>query len=874
MSSTSSSSMPLASVLFDMDGVLAEVSSSYRQAIVDTAAAFGVGVTLDQITEAKIKGGANNDWKLTLSLIEAELSPPPSLEAVTAKFEEVYQGKEGVPGLKDVETLIPAKGVLEELARRLPMGMAIVTGRPRADCDYFLEKHGLTHLFKASVCMEDGPAKPDPFPVARAAELLGVKPQDTALVGDTPDDVLAAVRAGARGIGVLTPKVGASEVLEPGFAQMLDIVPPLAVAGQCARGLGPVAAGSSTGAKDEEEKVVRRAAISRKTNETAITVDICLDGTGKAEVDTGLGFLDHMLHAMAKHGHLDLKLTCKGDLHIDDHHTAEDCAIALGEAFDKALGARKGIRRWGTAMCPLDESLSRAVVDISSRPHADIQLHFTREMIGTVSTEMLEHVLESFAQGARITLHVDVLKGSNNHHKAESAFKEPTFQRPYVDMASLSTDTEWVSGSTGPLTKSEMRRARKARNKKAAKIRQKEHQRQRQQLQSKADIQEPQPKMPQPQPQEPQWQDPGLQEPQPREPQPQEPQPLTLQPSKREPQPHKLLPQPQEPQPQPQQPQTNGVAPHPRTEEVPSINAAATTSATSEAPTPTASMATGSTADIPINHEASTPEAPVAADSSSSMETPPAECVLPENEAASALLQEEQGAERSTDGSEAAPIKPQVGAEEQGPTKPIVIPKHSSITDEAADRIARRYAILARQIEATMKMSSKGPSAFESATVHRYPPPPPPPHSAPHDDRLILDRVAEFAMACGLWAGIAPQLLSIMVSAVFGEAFATRVTVMSAEEVNYMFQAFWNSEISPFSVEEVFCWMASPYGNGAITRESLRPFIIGALLRPNTTTSRCGVITLHDLRGSDFLASLIAVGRLEIRLQVVDELNG
>ncbi|CAM9218715.1 unnamed protein product [Scytosiphon promiscuus] len=460
---TSASSMPLNSLLFDMDGVLAEVSRSYRQAIVETAAAFGVTVTLAQITEAKIKGGSNNDWKLTLSLIKDELSAPPSLEAVTAKFEDLYQGKEGAPGLKDVETLIPAKGVLEELARRLPMGMAIVTGRPRSDCEYFLQKHGLAHLFKAACCMEDGPAKPDPFPVTRAAELLGVDPKDTALVGDTPDDILAAVKAGAAGIGVLTPKdhalavieagggggggrgsagagtapsslasamlkAGASVVLEPGFAQLLDMVPPAAPSGSstaaaCVADQSSEKGGSVEAAKKAEGAEVRRAVISRKTNETAITVDITLDGTGKAEVDTGLGFLDHMLHAMAKHGHLDLKLTCKGDLHIDDHHTAEDCAIALGEAFDKALGARKGIRRWGTAMCPLDESLSRAVVDISSRPHADIQLHFTREMIGTISTEMLEHVLESFAQGARITLHVDVLKGSNNHHKAESAFK-------------------------------------------------------------------------------------------------------------------------------------------------------------------------------------------------------------------------------------------------------------------------------------------------------------------------------------------------------------------------------------------------------------------------------------------------------------------
>ncbi|CAM9307501.1 unnamed protein product, partial [Sphacelaria rigidula] len=192
-----------------MDGVLAEVSESYRQAIVHTAAKWGVEVTPEKINEAKIKGDANNDWKLTHALIKQGIAGEkaiPSLQQVTDKFEELYQGRNGIAGLKDLETLIPAKGVLEELARRLPMGMAIVTGRPRGDCDYFLSKHGLSGLFKVCVCMEDGPAKPDPFPVVRAAELMGVDPKNTALVGDTPDDILAAVRAGSRGLGVLTPK--------------------------------------------------------------------------------------------------------------------------------------------------------------------------------------------------------------------------------------------------------------------------------------------------------------------------------------------------------------------------------------------------------------------------------------------------------------------------------------------------------------------------------------------------------------------------------------------------------------------------------------------------------------------------------------------
>lgn len=130
-----------------------------------------------------------------------------------------------------------------------------------------------------------------------------------------------------------------------------------------------------------------------------------------------------MIGAFARHGHMDVVLHCKGDTWIDDHHTAEDCALALGEAVDRALGERKGIRRWGLAMCPLDEALARAVIDISSRPHAEVSLQLTREKVGDLSCEMIPHVLASFAATARITLHVDVLKGSNDHHKAEAAFK-------------------------------------------------------------------------------------------------------------------------------------------------------------------------------------------------------------------------------------------------------------------------------------------------------------------------------------------------------------------------------------------------------------------------------------------------------------------
>ncbi|KAK1920856.1 imidazoleglycerol-phosphate dehydratase [Papiliotrema laurentii] len=172
----------------------------------------------------------------------------------------------------------------------------------------------------------------------------------------------------------------------------------------------------------------RTATVERTTSETQITCSIDLDhvpGVTKQviEVNTGIGFLDHMFTALAKHGGMSLTLNCKGDLHIDDHHTAEDCALALGAAFKKALGERKGIKRYGYAYAPLDESLSRAVIDISSRPFFACQLPFTREKIGDLSTEMVSHLLQSFAFEAGVTLHVDCIKGENNHHIAESAFK-------------------------------------------------------------------------------------------------------------------------------------------------------------------------------------------------------------------------------------------------------------------------------------------------------------------------------------------------------------------------------------------------------------------------------------------------------------------
>jgi imidazoleglycerol-phosphate dehydratase len=201
----------------------------------------------------------------------------------------------------------------------------------------------------------------------------------------------------------------------------------------------------------------RSATLNRDTNETKIQVSLNLDGgalpafesspfwdardaasasstdatahatqsstSQSISLDTGIGFLDHMLHALAKHAGWSLRLRCSGDLHIDDHHTAEDVCLALGTAFKDALQGSTGLARFGHAYAPLDEALSRAVIDLSNRPYCVVDLGLKREKLGALSCEMIPHCLQSFAQASGTTLHVDCLRGDNDHHRAESAFK-------------------------------------------------------------------------------------------------------------------------------------------------------------------------------------------------------------------------------------------------------------------------------------------------------------------------------------------------------------------------------------------------------------------------------------------------------------------
>ena len=167
----------------------------------------------------------------------------------------------------------------------------------------------------------------------------------------------------------------------------------------------------------------RSATIERKTAETDIRLTLNLDGTGQADVNTGIGFLDHLLTSLARHGRFDLELSCQGDLQVDDHHTAEDCAIAVGEAIDKALAQRRGINRFGWALAPLDEALARAAVDLSGRGLAVVRLDLSGQPLGSLRAENVPHVIRSLAASANATIHLDVLRGDNDHHRAESAFK-------------------------------------------------------------------------------------------------------------------------------------------------------------------------------------------------------------------------------------------------------------------------------------------------------------------------------------------------------------------------------------------------------------------------------------------------------------------
>ena len=168
---------------------------------------------------------------------------------------------------------------------------------------------------------------------------------------------------------------------------------------------------------------MRQASVERNTKETRISATVQLEGTGRYDVSTGIGFLDHMLEQLSRHSLIDITLKAEGDLHIDAHHTTEDSGIALGQAVSRALGERKGITRYGAALIPMDETLTRVALDASNRPYLIWKVAFSRDKLGTMDTELFREWFQAFAQHAGLTLHVETLYGENNHHIIESAYK-------------------------------------------------------------------------------------------------------------------------------------------------------------------------------------------------------------------------------------------------------------------------------------------------------------------------------------------------------------------------------------------------------------------------------------------------------------------
>ena len=194
----------------------------------------------------------------------------------------------------------------------------------------------------------------------------------------------------------------------------------------------------------------RRAEVKRNTKETAIELSLNLDGAAAADINTGIGFYDHMLGHIAHHGQFDLRVHARGDLHIDAHHTIEDIAICLGRAIDEALGSRSSIQRMGSAYVPMDEALARAVIDLSGRPYAVIKADFKTPLMGEMPTDLVIHALETIAVQARMNLHAEALYGRNDHHKAEALFK--AFGRALADAVSIDPRRHGVPSTKGTLT--------------------------------------------------------------------------------------------------------------------------------------------------------------------------------------------------------------------------------------------------------------------------------------------------------------------------------------------------------------------------------------------------------------------------------------
>lgn len=404
------------SLLWDIDGILTDENASPVKAIKATAQAFGQEINETDVKKLKRIVGFNNDWDCAFVLsqvIKPEVfaSNPEKYRqsedylAVKDRYQGIYLGRElyerfyGVKsreapeeGLITLETCLLDLPTLKNIQRKFPK-MGVVTGRPYLEASFALEHWGVRSVFETVVGLEDTVKhKPDPEPVLRAIEKLHL--QSPLYIGDTKNDFLAAQSAGIPAIIVHPEPIPGVEAQCESIGELVEIL-----------------------------KHPRNFSFSRHTSETQIECEVNLDGEGRAEIETPIGFLNHMLHAFAKHSGVDLKICVNGDTHIDDHHTVEDIGIVLGKSFKEAIADKRGINRYGFFMLPMDECLTTAVFDFSGRYSFNMLADFDREQVGELSTEMVWHFWDSFAQNASANLIIKSEFGTNDHHKIEGIFK-------------------------------------------------------------------------------------------------------------------------------------------------------------------------------------------------------------------------------------------------------------------------------------------------------------------------------------------------------------------------------------------------------------------------------------------------------------------
>lgn len=379
-------------IIFDIDGVLVDVRKSYWEAIKQTVKSIS-GRTIGNEDMGRIKSipGFNNDWTAAYGIIyginDPENIDPQTKEYINVKstFQAIYQRNK----LSEMDVPLVSKEIFSKLGSGISLG--VVTGRTRSEADSVIGKF-FPKIFRKDfiIALEDcEKEKPDPEPLL----LLKRRANTSAelYIGDTINDYLAAKSAGAIFLSV------DSGIPADFYIQNLEELPNFLSS--------------------------RISTLIRKTKETEITGSLNLDGSGKVNAITGIGFFDHMIGSFGKQGLFDIRLMVNGDLEVDNHHTVEDCGIALGQMFKEALADKRGINRYGFFILPMDETLALAAVDLDGRCKLVFDAEFRSENVGELETQLVMEFFEAFTRECRCSLNLKILDGINDHHKIEALFK-------------------------------------------------------------------------------------------------------------------------------------------------------------------------------------------------------------------------------------------------------------------------------------------------------------------------------------------------------------------------------------------------------------------------------------------------------------------